>query len=194
MNSYDIADKYGMLDNSEIGLLKECVRMLSANSLIINIGANVGTSTVAMLEERPGAFIFSIDIRAHGTERSNIIDCGLDPNRVVRLLGDSAEIGVHFPYKPDLVFIDGSHTDEGVRGDINAWVPKCKQIVLFHDYHHPNYIEKPNVNLDLIVDQAMVDWERIGEARYLVAFHRRPVDRIASGIEIQKIGNLSGGM
>lgn len=173
MNSYDIAKKHGMLDADEIHLIKACALMLPPNPLIVNIGANVGTSAIAMLENRPDAFIFSIDTRPCPEERENIIACGLDPSRVVRLLGDSAGIGRNFPYQPDLVFVDGAHHDEGVRGDIAAWLPKCKSIMLYHDYHHPRYAEKPGVHLDQIVDEAMAGWERIGEARYLVGFKRK---------------------
>lgn len=173
MNSYDLAKKYGMLDETEIHLLKACALMLPPNPLIVNIGANVGTSTVAMLEERQDAFIFSIDPRPWPEERENIIACNLNPLKVARLLGDSAEIGLHFPYQPDLVFVDGDHTDKGVKGDIDAWVRKCRYVALYHDYHHPRYRDKPGVNLDSIVDEAMAGWERIGEARYLVGFRRK---------------------
>jgi precorrin-6B methylase 2 len=178
-----------MLSRDEIDLLQDCVREITPAvyyeykgepvgdaslwpPVIVNIGANVGTSSCAILEANPGAFVFSIDVKPYPEERENIIACGLDPTRIVRLLGDSAEIGTFFPYRPDMVFVDGGHHDEAVRDDIEAWQSKCKSIMLFHDYHHPNYAEKPGVNLDEIVDKAMADWERIGEARYLVAFRR----------------------
>lgn len=140
---------------------------------VVNIGASIGTSSCAILEANPNAFIFSIDVKPWPEERQHIIECGLNPKRIVRLLGSSSEIGKHFPYEADLVFVDGAHDDKGVIGDIEVWKPKCRSIMLFHDYHHPNYAKKPGVNLDNIVDAAMADWERIGEARYLVAFRRK---------------------
>ncbi len=186
MNANQLADKYGMLSHDEIDLLQECVkRILPIESLgvlfksnlddlvVVNIGANIGTSSCAILEAVPNAFVFSIDIKPWPEERQHIIECGLNPKRIVRLLGSSSEIGKHFPYEADLVFVDGAHDDKGVIGDIEVWKPKCRSIMLFHDYHHPNYAKKPGVNLDNIVDAAMADWERIGEARYLVAFRRK---------------------
>lgn len=171
MNSYDLADLHHMLDHSEIDLLKSCAQLLPANPVIINIGANVGTSSIAMLEERPDAFIFSVDLKRE-RERDSVIECGLDPSRIVRVLGDSAEIGKYWPYLFDLVFVDGGHHDEAVRADIEYWALKARSIVLFHDYNHPNYTRKPNVHIDDIINEAMRDWDRIGEARYLVAFRR----------------------
>lgn len=173
MNAKQLADKYGMLSPDEVDLLQHCVSLLPSRPIVVNIGANVGTSTCAILETNPDAFIFSIDLRPWSEERENVIACGLDPQRVVRLLGYSVDIGRHFPYRPDLVFVDGGHHDEAVRGDIETWILKCRSIALFHDYHHPRYAAKPGVHLDQIVDEAMAGWERIGEARYLVAFRRR---------------------
>jgi len=170
--SYYIADKYKMLSRSEVYFLKQCVKMLSDNPVIVNIGANIGTSAIAMLEARPDAFIFSIDIEPKPEERKNVLECGLDPSRIVRILGDSSEVGENFPYKIDLVFFDGDHTDWGLGNDLRVWLPKIKKIAVFHDYHHPNYEKKPNVNLDKIVDKIMENWNRIGGARYMVAFSR----------------------
>lgn len=181
MNARDIAKRYGMLSVDEVDLIQVCVGLfdpyyyeLASNQplIIVNIGANVGTSACAILEANPRAFVFSIDIKPCPEEQESLIACGLPHNQVVRLLGDSAEIGKSFPYDVDMVFIDGAHHDESVRGDIKAWIPKCKHIALFHDYHHPRYKDKPGVNLDAIVDEAMKEWGRLGEARYLVGFKR----------------------
>lgn len=169
MNSKDLATKHGMMSHDEIDLLQSVIP--SGSITVVNIGANIGTSTCTILEANPNAFVFSIDVKPWPEERENVIACGLNPQRIVRLLGSSYEM-VHFPYEVDMVFVDGGHHDEAVQGDIDIWKPRCRQIMLFHDYHHPNYAAKPGVNLDAIVDREMADWERIGEARYLVAFRR----------------------
>jgi precorrin-6B methylase 2 len=144
--------------------------LLPDKPVVVNIGANVGTSTCAILEANPNAFIFSIDIKTHLAERDNVLACGLPAENVVRLLGDSNEIGAFWPYDVDMVFVDGAHHDTAVRKDIELFKPHCKSIMLFHDYHHPNYAKKPGVNLDAIVDEMMADWEVVGQARYLIAF------------------------
>lgn len=171
VNSYELAALHKMLDKEEVALLKACALQLPPNPVIVNIGSCVGTSSIAMLEERPDAFIFSVDLKRE-REEEYVKECGLDTARIHRVLKDSKEFGKYFPYQVDMVFIDGDHTDAGVSGDIEAWVPKARYIVAYHDYHHPRYKEKPNVHLDEIVDAAMAGWDKIGEARYLVAFSR----------------------
>ncbi len=55
--------------------------------------------------------------------------------RVMWIEADSTEILWHRPI--DLLFIDGAHTYEGVRGDIKNMVPHVVPggVVIFHDYH-----------------------------------------------------------
>jgi len=62
----------------DVDTLQELVRMLPPNPVIVNIGACFGTSTLAMLEARPDAFIFSIDINICPKEPEHITMAGLD--------------------------------------------------------------------------------------------------------------------
>lgn len=166
MNSYDIAKK-GMMSTAEIDLLKWCVSELRPTPVIANIGAGVGTSAVAMLEVRPDAFIFSFDTKPKPEEKTAVVKCGFDPGRVVRVLGRSDETGFYMPVDFDLVFVDGDHSDQGVLGDIETFLPKVKPggFILFHDYEHRNL---PRLNV--IVDDKMSGYHMIGKRRYLIGF------------------------
>lgn len=121
---------------AEIITLKEIVGRLPFDPIIVQIGAERGTSTLAILEERPDCFIFSVDIGECQGETENLIKAGLDVTRVVRVLGKSQVIGTRWPYKFDMLFVDGDHSEAGVRGDIDAWIDKIKPdgIIVFHDY------------------------------------------------------------
>lgn len=173
MNAHDLAATYHMLSVDEVDLIQECVKSLPPNIIAVNIGANIGTSTCAILEANPVAKVYSIDRKEYPEERRNLIACGLNPDAVVRILGDSRRI--QFTEPIDLVFVDGGHDDETVNSDIDKFKPLCRHIMLFHDYDHPNY-RGTNTHLTQIVDRRMADWERIGQARYLVAFRRRLED------------------
>lgn len=174
MNAYDISDKYRMLSRDEVDLIKKCVKFLPTNPTILNIGANVGTSTCAMLDANPDAFIYSIDKKDCPDEIQNVIACDHNSDQVYQIVGNTKKFDVsQLGTKIDMSFIDGGHDDETLKNDIEKFIPITRHIVLFHDYHHPRYAANPNINLDTIVDEAMKDWERIGEARYLVAFRRK---------------------
>jgi hypothetical protein len=142
----DLCAEFGMLIWEEALILKECAKTLPPEPLIINIGAGAGTGVVAVLEERPDAFVFSIDKEEAKLERTSIQVCGLDPCRCVRLLGRSWDVGKHFPFRVDLVFVDGG-------------------IIAFHDYNHDKV-----PGLTDVVDTYMKGFEVIGKHRYLIAY------------------------
>lgn len=172
MTSYELAKKHRMLSAKEIDLIKACVAKIRTIPVIVNIGANVGTSVCAMLEANRKCYILSCDKKACPEERENLLKCGLPANQVLRILGDSTEIFKRWPYKVDMVFIDGSHTIEDVTADIENWKLHTRQLILVHDYNHPNYFHNGENLYDQTVDELMADWKRAGQARYLVAFER----------------------
>ena len=169
LTSYDLSQEFGMMEINEIDLLKKHVAKLPDAPLIINIGAGFGTSSLAMLEVQPGAFIFSIDPQPRAKEQEHIARAGY-ANRAIRLLGKSQQVGQFFPYQVNCVFVDGSHVPKDVQRDIELWKPKVKPggLMFFHDYQHPNYQKHGPDEAAAIVDRLMVDWTRLGVARYMV--------------------------
>lgn len=169
MNSYNLAEKHGMMSREEVVLLKTCAMRLPKKPTVVNIGAGFGTSAAAILEERPSAFIFSVDKEARPEEHEGLVACDLNANRCVRLLGLSWDIGVFFPYDVDLLFVDGSHEESSVRKDIAMWLPKVVEagMILFHDYAH-----KKAPGVTIAVDDLMRDYQVYGSQRYLVAYKK----------------------
>lgn len=120
------------LTKNEAIAIADCIKLLPPNPVIVQIGAYIGASTVAMLETRPDAYIFSIDIKPCPAEFDNLQQAELDTKRVVRVLADSSQI--NWPVKVDMLFIDGNHFYEAVKADCEAWLDKVQGLVVFHDY------------------------------------------------------------
>lgn len=138
MSVYDLTNGQDPMTYAEIDTLRDLARQLPEGATIVNIGAADGLSTIAFLEGCPTATIYSIDVDECPQEFENAIKCGVDSTRIIRLLGRSEEIGVHFPYKCHLLFVDGGHFNAG--NDIKAWRDKVIPggVVAFHDYiEHP---------------------------------------------------------
>jgi predicted O-methyltransferase YrrM len=167
LTSYDLsgADPNPMTA-AEVDALKSLVRLLPGMPIIIQIGAERGCSTLAMLEENPDAFIFSIDIGAAETEKQHLIEAGLPWQRVVRGLGRSQDIGEAWPVEwfCNLLFIDGDHRHPGIDDDINIWKPQVIDygIIAFHDY-----IPNPAPHIHGRVAEAVDEWQK-----------REPLERI----------------
>ncbi len=165
--SEDLCKIHGMLIWPEAQILKKCVSMLPEDPIIVNIGAGVGTSVAAILEERPDAFVFSVDKDPAPLEKLNLIRCKIDTTRCIRLLGKSWNIGKNFPFMVHMVFVDGDHGVKPVEKDISAWLPRVTVggIMAFHDYKHPNV-----PSLTDIVNSFMSPYEIIDEHRYMIAY------------------------
>lgn len=171
MKAEDIATKVGMMSVPEVRLMKKLVMDLPENPLVVNIGANVGTSTISILESRPDAYVWSIDRNSCPDEKVNAIAVlgGEIAGRISRLLGDSSSLGRHFPVMIDCLVVDGDHTQKGCRKDLFAWKDKVKQggIIFFHDYDHK---KAPGVTVVVDNFEKQYPVKRLGKERYLVGF------------------------
>lgn len=171
--SRDLTDGMDPMSYAEIDELKRLIGTLPLDPLVINIGAADGVSALAFAEERPDAIIWSLDILPCEQELANLDKAGFGRKRIVRMLGRSQEIGTEFPYMADMVFVDGDHHYNGVRGDITAWVPKVKPggVMSFHDY-----IEHPPANnvteaFDAVNDAPEIKaWKCLGVVDRLISF------------------------
>jgi predicted O-methyltransferase YrrM len=157
--------------------LQELMASLPMNPVVIQIGAERGCSTLAMLEARGDAFIFSIDINPRPEERDNLAKAHLEARKVVRGLGLSASIGAYWPedWKCHLLYVDGDHRRPGIDMDIKTWVPYVKDggIIAFHDFIPPGE-RGPHIHgrvYEAVVE--LVDLETILYVGRLKAFRQR---------------------
>jgi predicted O-methyltransferase YrrM len=141
-HAHELAESFGYLHDGEVSALMLLAEITHWHEpLIVNVGVGAGTSSLAFAIARPDAKIISVDKSEGGplggfeNEKNAFEKYGYPlPGQ---LLGDSKEIGKEWG-KVDLglVFIDGDHSPEGVRGDIEAWMQFIipTGIIAFHDY------------------------------------------------------------
>lgn len=153
--------------------LQELAEELPKNPIIIQIGAERGTSTLALLEARPDAYIYSIDVGLCPQEFENIRKAGLNENQVERVLGKSQDVGLTWDIMCDMLFVDGDHSRAGVRRDIVLFVPMVKRngIIAFHDYILPPIPPEIKGRVHEAVDELMTgQYEEILWIERLKAF------------------------
>lgn len=171
LTSEELRDSFKYLFPDELPALKELVTWLpNQNPLVINIGAGAGTSGLAIMEARPDSHLITIDI----TDASSPFGCLEAERDVFRRAGylhtlytrwiqihhDSSKVGREwvllgndpldrtnpFTKNPDMVFVDGEHSYEGCKADIEAWLPLIKPggIIAVHDYGKAAIPPNPN--------------------------------------------------
>jgi len=140
---------------------------------IVEIGTGKGSSLVRILYGlalHEDARVWTIDLLEQDEARE-ALEAAQVPNwRYTFLVGDSAEIG-GLDWEPlDLVFIDGSHSYEGVKADVEAWAPHVKEegVLVFHDYKNRKH------RVTRAVDETMIDpWVQMGLVGTLAAYTRK---------------------
>lgn len=184
MNVFDLCgpDPIPMACNEVTALIElvhVCMDDVRTNRspIVVQIGADQGISTCAIVTARRDATVFSIDKGRCEREFDNLARCELDGHKVVRLLGRSALIGNSWPeiYEIDFLFIDGDHSELGVRLDIGAWVPHVRNggIVAFHDYIPPPIPANIKGRVYAAVDDLMAGYPQIRRTNRLIAFSKK---------------------
>lgn len=191
--------KYLFVD--EVPALKSLVLSLPPKPLVVNIGAGAGTSGLAILECRKDTMLVTIDIQNDSSplgcleaERDVIERAGLGREAISRhwqFCMDSVEAGISwmeemhddyrhnhrigfiFKQRPDMVFIDGDHSYEHCRDDIQIWFRVLKEggVLAVHDYQKDMFVHSPDgphpkswPGVDKAVDENLLN-------RYPLALH-----------------------
>ena len=198
MTSEELQRAFKYLFPNEVPALKHLAQQLPPNPVVVNIGAGAGTSGLALLEARPDLILLTIDVQYEDSPFGCIkAEWGLvkEAGYMARygwVEGGSIQIGRNYQLQPSpdfaMVFIDGEHSYEGCRGDIEAWLPNIKPggIIAVHDYKkeslytddyhadlpHPNY-PHPRAwpGVDQAVDELLLNrYELVMRVDSLIAF------------------------
>lgn len=110
--------------DSEI-LVPEVLK-LKAGDNYVEIGVDKGKSlSIAKMVASKGVFVCGVDIRVNPNVKDTLF-----------WQGDSVEVAKTYDNGSiSVLFIDGDHSYEGCKRDINAWYPHMKKggVMLFHD-------------------------------------------------------------
>jgi predicted O-methyltransferase YrrM len=135
----------------------KAIKSLKDNAVVVEIGAYKGKSTCFIAEGLKGisSTLYMIDTWFNdGGMRETRADTFPEflmnisswRDNIVPLRGFSAEVRKTWPSerKIDFLWIDGDHSYEGVKRDIDDWLPLVKNncFVCFHDYREYPGVKK----------------------------------------------------
>lgn len=152
----------------ELEFLYEQASNLNENSTIVELGSFCGCSSYVLgyAAKNSKSDLFCIDKFLQGFDGQPIVDAYSEWNRVMRPVHSDVKLlktDTHFASKTlnipvDFLFIDADHSYEGVKQDLEDWLPKVKSggKVFFHDYTNTAC-----AGVKLAVDEYTKDWSVI---------------------------------
>lgn len=127
-------------------VLYKCAKNLPQNSVVVEIGSYLGSSSVMIAEalESNDGHLYCVDTWKNDAmsegERDtwSVFQEHIRPwkHRISTKRSRSKDAAAAFHAPIDMLFIDGDHSYEGCRRDLEAWGSYVKHggIVIFHDY------------------------------------------------------------
>jgi hypothetical protein len=106
---------------------------------VVEVGALHGRSSFALLTGCPGT-VYCIDPwnDPHGKCLPSFVSsCGHFEN-LMMVQGYSPEVAGQIP-EVDMVWIDGDHSFEATKADIETWLPKTRKLICGHDWNHEGF-------------------------------------------------------
>lgn len=170
----DVMDN-SYLSRAEAALIEGLASSCPDPARIVELGTGKGLSTSRLLyglSLHEDAKVWTIDLDECKLARE-YIEASLIPNwRYEFVIGDTVAKAEEFPIEIDLLYIDASHSYDGVKADIIAWTPKLKQggIVALHDYGNPLHAVSPAIDELLFEDGE--HWTFRARADSMVAFEK----------------------
>jgi len=109
--------------------------------VIVEIGFNRGSSALSLLMSSDDCVVYSVDIRTPEEVRASCDFLTAQfPNRFHYIHGNSRELLSLLPISnADLVFIDGDHSYDGVRNDVEQSLQLNPRCIVFDDYYHGSH-------------------------------------------------------
>jgi predicted O-methyltransferase YrrM len=135
-------------------LLYKLALTLKDNSTLVEIGSYLGGSSsfLACAAQTKNHKLYCVDTWGNESmteglrDTYNIFMHNIKPVKdyVFPLRGKSADIANSFHYSIDLLFVDGDHSYESVKLDVESWLPKLKDggIIILHDYAWAEGVKK----------------------------------------------------
>lgn len=135
MNSLQLNAQIPYATEDELAFITQHCKDLTANQAMVIIGAGPG---VMLLAAREGGIEFPILLIDHHTchyAQAHLGMAGLD-SHVMYAIADSSTMGKEWRGDVDFLIVDGDHSYNGVKNDLDAWLPHLAHhgTVFIHDY------------------------------------------------------------
>lgn len=125
LDELDLKANPGAFSTLDMEVFVPEIEKLKKGQVYLEVGVDRGKSlSVARMVAKKGVEVWGVDLRDDPEVLGTIF-----------MQGNSQVIAEKFPKEIDVLFIDGDHSYEGCKADIDSWYPYMKKggVMLFHD-------------------------------------------------------------
>lgn len=125
LEELDLKANPGAFSTFDMEILVPEVQKLEPGQVYLEVGVDKGKSlSVARMVAKKDVNVFGVDLRVDPRVKGTIF-----------YQGDSVEVARLWTDEINVLFIDGDHSYEGCKADIDAWYPHMAKggVMLFHD-------------------------------------------------------------
>lgn len=135
MNSLQLNAQIPYATDDELAFITQHCRKLTPQQTMVIIGAGPGVMLLAAREGGLEFPILLIDIQTTLYAQTHLQMAGLE-SHIMYLVSDSSTVGRDWQGDVDFLIIDGDHSYNGVKADLDAWLPHVAHhgTVFIHDY------------------------------------------------------------
>jgi predicted O-methyltransferase YrrM len=135
--AHDLARSRAFLTVEDVDLLIELSLLLPEDAYVVDLGAGSGTTALAITERRRDISVRTVDINPEAINSTEQVM--INTGRRGQWSGmccDSVWFANVCRVPIDLLLIDTSHTYEGTKAELEAWLPKLTPgaLIWMHDY------------------------------------------------------------
>ncbi|NPU89994.1 MAG: hypothetical protein HPY87_08980 [Fervidobacterium sp.] len=139
----ELSKAFGFLKQDEVLLIQEIAKKVPVGANVVNIGAGVGTSGIAVIESNPNVKLYTIDISESSpfggleNERNAFNKYGI-PFKHSQINSDSISAGL-LNWSPGIfmLIIDDDHNANHLSLELDIWLQHVVKsgYILLHDYN-----------------------------------------------------------
>lgn len=131
--------------SSELMVLHQLSQQIRFDGVIVEIGSYIGASSLIIAKGLPkNAKLYCVDTwqnHAMSEGEKDTFQLFIENTKAVRekitpIRSLSTDAAKNFSPEIDMIFFDGDHSYEGIKSDVDYWIPKVKNngLVVFHDF------------------------------------------------------------
>lgn len=137
-----LSDEFAWQSATRPADVKELIRLADGRRRVAELGTATGWTAASLVLADPTRTVVTFDpvVQENRNEYLGLLE-DADRERIQMLRLPGVEGPAYLEHKPELLFIDSTHEQEGTVAEVRAWLPHLARgaLIVLHDYGNPAF-------------------------------------------------------